>query len=87
MGISCSFVPKYRRKAIYKELRKLCNEKKVEIIEAELCSDHVHMYCDNKYSRICGIYQEEKPLNVKGNAGIAFVGISFFCAMLKDEFY
>ena len=45
------FAPKYRRKIIYGELkadigkilRKLCNEKKVEIIEAEACSDHIHM--------------------------------------------
>ena len=45
------FAPKYRRKEIYgtikkdigEILRKLCNEKKVEIIEAELCPDHVHM--------------------------------------------
>ena len=45
------FAPKYRRKIIYKELRedigqilrKLCNEKKVEIIEAQACPDHIHM--------------------------------------------
>lgn len=45
------FAPKYRRKAIYgqlradigKILRKLCEEKKVEIIEANACSDHIHM--------------------------------------------
>lgn len=45
------FVPKFRRKVIYKELRadigyilrKLCEEKKVEIIEAEACVDHIHM--------------------------------------------
>ena len=45
------FAPKYRRKAIYGELRadigkiirKLCNEKKVELIEAEACPDHIHM--------------------------------------------
>ena len=45
------FAPKFRRKAIYGELRadigkilrKLCAEKKVEIIEAEACVDHVHM--------------------------------------------
>ena len=45
------FAPKYRRKAIYKELRKdigeifrkLCKELKVEIIEAEACVDHIHM--------------------------------------------
>ena len=45
------FAPKYRRKVIYNEikkdigeiLRKLCNEMKVEIIEAEACRDHIHM--------------------------------------------
>lgn len=45
------FAPKYRRKVIYGEikkdigviLRKLCNELKVEIIEAEACPDHIHM--------------------------------------------
>lgn len=45
------FAPKYRRKIIYNELkkdvgeilRKLCNEMKVEIIEAEACPDHIHM--------------------------------------------
>ena len=45
------FTPKYRRKVIYKALRKdisqifrkLCNELKVEIIEAEACSDHIHI--------------------------------------------
>ena len=45
------FAPKYRRKVIYgqlraeigKILRKLCNEKKVELIEAEACPDHIHM--------------------------------------------
>jgi putative transposase len=45
------FAPKYRRQAIYgaikqdigQILRKLCEQKHVEIIEAELCKDHVHM--------------------------------------------
>ena len=45
------FAPKYRRKVIYKELRadigqiirKLCEEKKVEILEAQTCPDHIHM--------------------------------------------
>ena len=45
------FAPKYRRKAIYGEikkdigkiLRELCERKGIEIIEAELCPDHVHM--------------------------------------------
>ncbi len=45
------FAPKYRRQAIYGEikadigkiLRKLCEQKGIEIIEAELCPDHIHM--------------------------------------------
>ena len=45
------FAPKYRRKAIFGTirkdigiiLRKLCEQKGIEIIEAELCPDHVHM--------------------------------------------
>ena len=45
------FAPKYRRKVIYKQIRKdigeifrkLCGEMKVEIIEAEACVDHIHM--------------------------------------------
>ena len=45
------FAPKYRRNVIDGQLkadigyilRKLCEEKKVEIIEAEACADHIHM--------------------------------------------
>lgn len=45
------FAPKYRRKAIYGQLRKdigeilrkLCEQKDVQIIEAEACPDHIHM--------------------------------------------
>ncbi|MBS6374271.1 MAG: IS200/IS605 family transposase [Erysipelotrichaceae bacterium] len=45
------FAPKYRRLVIYgklkrdigKILRDLCARKGIEIIEAELCRDHVHM--------------------------------------------
>jgi len=45
------FSPKYRRQEIYgktkadigKILRNLCKQKGVEIIEAELCKDHIHM--------------------------------------------
>jgi putative transposase len=45
------FAPKYRRKVIYgkikgdigKILRKLCEHKGVEILEANACLDHIHM--------------------------------------------
>ena len=45
------FAPKYRRRVIYGQLkadigrilRQLCEAKKVEIIEAEACKDHIHL--------------------------------------------
>ena len=45
------FAPKYRRREIYGQLkadigeiiRKLCKEKKVEILEAEACPNHIHL--------------------------------------------
>ena len=52
MSIPCSVrPPKYRRLEIYgaikadigKILRQLCQQKGVEIIEAEACPDHIHM--------------------------------------------
>ena len=46
------FAPKYRRMEIYGKIRKdigviirrLCEQKGIEIIEAELCPDHIHMF-------------------------------------------
>lgn len=48
---SVAFAPKYRRKIFYNEykeeigkiLRELCEWKNVNIIEAEVCPDHIHM--------------------------------------------
>ena len=45
------FAPKYRRQIIYGKikadigqmLRKLCEYKEIEILEAESCKDHIHM--------------------------------------------
>lgn len=45
------FAPKYRRKEIYGKIKsgyrtntaELCEQKQVEIIEANACSDHIHM--------------------------------------------
>ena len=45
------FAPKYRRRIIYGKikadigmmLRKLCEYKGIEILEAEACKDHIHM--------------------------------------------
>ena len=46
------FAPKYRRQVIYGKIREdiceilssLCKRKGVEIIEAECCPDHIHMF-------------------------------------------
>ena len=45
------FIPKYRRKIMYGELKrdlveilkKLCEMKQVQIIEVKVCKDHIHM--------------------------------------------
>ena len=45
------FIPKYRRKIMYGELkkdiveiiRKLCEMKQVEVIDGRVCKDHIHM--------------------------------------------
>ncbi len=45
------FAPKYRKQIVYgksrtdieKILRELCERKGIEIIETELCPDHIHM--------------------------------------------
>lgn len=49
---SVVFAPKYRRQVIYGKIREdiceilssLCKRKGVEIIEAEWCPDHIHMF-------------------------------------------
>ena len=69
------FAPKYRRKVIYGELRadigkilrKLCNEKKVEIIEVESCVDHIHYVSKyssiSEYITVYGLHQEQKCID------------------------
>ena len=68
------FCPKYRRQEIYgkiKEdigriLRKLCEAKGVEIIEAEACPDHIYVGGDTapfERSTIYGISQRQKLAN------------------------
>ena len=57
------FAPKYRRKEIYgtlkrdigEILRKLCEQKGVEIIEA--CPDHIHMLVSIPYLPLLGAVQ------------------------------
>ena len=68
------FAPKYRRKVFYGQkrreigeiLRTLCNWKKVKIVEAEACPDHVHMLVEipPKYSMssFVGLLKEKSSL-------------------------
>lgn len=54
------FAPKYRRQAIYGEikadigfiLRKLCEQKGIEIIEAQACEDHIHTVLHSDQSSV-----------------------------------
>ena len=70
------FAPKYRRLEIYgaikadigKILRQLCQQKGVEIIEAEACPDHIHMLISSppKYSvsQIMGFLKGKSSLMI-----------------------
>ena len=70
------FAPKYRRLAIYgkikvdigKILRKLCEQKGVEIIEANACKDHIHMLVSippkMAVSRFMGILKGKSTLMI-----------------------
>ena len=88
------FAPKYRRQVIYREikvdigkiLRKLCEQKEVEIIEAELCPDHVHMLISipPKYSvsQIMGYLKGKRSLmnfDRHANLKYKYVSRSFWC--------
>ena len=69
------FAPKYRRKVFYGEkrreigeiLRTLCNWKKIRIVEAEVCPDHVHMLVEiptqSSSLELYGIFKREKQPN------------------------
>lgn len=71
------FAPKYRRKVFYEEkrlevgaiLRQLCNWKGVNIIEAEVCVDHVHMLVEippkMSISSFMGYYVDTVGKNTK----------------------
>lgn len=70
------FAPKYRRQIIYGKiksdigqiLRKLCEYKGIEIIEAEACPDHIHMLISipPKYSvsQIMGYLKGKSSLQI-----------------------
>ena len=66
------FAPKYRRQIIYGKiksdiviiLRKLCEHKGVEIIEADACKDHIHMTQKLSVSQFMGYLKEKSSLMI-----------------------
>ena len=88
------FAPKYRRMAIYGQirkdigqiLRKLCEQKGVEIIEAQACPDHIHMLLSipPKYSvsQIMGYLKGKSSLMIFqrfGDMKFAYRNREFWC--------
>lgn len=88
------FAPKYRRKVFYEDkrleigkiLRDLCRWKGVNIIEAEVCPDHVHMLIEvpPKYSisSFMGYLKGKSSTIIYetwGNAKYKYRGRQFWC--------
>ena len=88
------FAPKYRRKAFYvgrrleigQILRQLCNHKGVNILEAEVCPDHVHMLIEipPKYSvsSVMGFLKGKSSLAIYdkwGNPKFRYRNREFLC--------
>ena len=88
------FAPKYRRQVIYgkikadigKMLRKLCEYKQIEILEAEACKDHIHMLISvpPKYSisQIMGYLKGKSSLMIfekYANLKYKYVNRHFWC--------
>ena len=88
------FAPKYRRQAIYgkvkedigRMLRKLCEYKEVEKLEAEACPDHIHMLVTipPKYSvaQIVGYLKGKSSLMIfekYANMKYKYVNRHFWC--------
>ena len=92
------FAPKYRRKVFFEEkrqgireiFRKLCEWKGIEIIEGEICPDHIHLLVSipPKYSvsSVMGYLKGKSSLMIFqkwGNIKFAYRNREFWC----KEFY
>ena len=88
------FAPKYRRKGFYGEkrleigaiLRELCNWKGVNIIQAEVCIDHVHMLIEippkMSVSSFMGFLKGKSSIMIYekwGNLKYKYRGRQFWC--------
>ena len=88
------FSPKYRRQAIYgkiksdigKILRQLCEWKGITIIEAEVCSDHIHMLIEippkNSVANVMGFLKGKSSIMIYskwGNMRYKYRNREFWC--------
>lgn len=88
------FAPKYRRKVFYGEkrleigaiLRELCNWKGVNIIQSEVCIDHVHMLIEippkMSVSSFMGFLKGKSSIMIYekwGNLKYKYRGRQFWC--------
>jgi len=88
------FAPKYRRKIFYGELkaeigkilRELCDWKQIKIVEAEVCSDHIHMLVEippkMSVSSFVGFLKGKSSLMIHerhGNLKYKYGNRSFWC--------
>ena len=88
------FAPKYRRKEFYgtnrleigKILRELCRRKEVNIITAEVCMDHVHMFVEIppklSISSFMGYLKEKSSVMIYekwGNMKFKYRNRQFWC--------
>lgn len=88
------FAPKYRRKVFYGEkrleigaiIRELCKWKGVEIIEAEVCPDHIHMLVEippkTSISSFMGFLKGKSSLMIHekwGNMKFKYRNREFWC--------
>ena len=81
------FAPKFRRQIIYgrlkteigKILRTLCERKEIEILEANLCADHIHML---KYALI-GLAQ---TTGLAGSSDCCAYRSIFACVCLRLQY-
>lgn len=88
------FAPKYRRKVFYGEkrleigaiLRELCNWKGVNIIQTEMCIDHVHMLIEippkMSVSSFMGFLKGKSSIMIYekwGNLKYKYRGRQFWC--------
>lgn len=91
---SIAFAPKYRRKAFFGEkregireiIRRLCQWKGVEIIEGEVCPDHIHLPISippkMSVSGFMGYHKGESSLMIfqkYGNMKFAYRNREFWC--------